>query len=124
MRPLGISSEGMSVQQKFVEAISKNIANAETTRTPQGGAYRRQIAVAERDPTTGEMRTRIVEDTRPGQLVYDPGHPDANADGYVEYPNVDINSELVDLMIARRLHEANASVFQAAKTMLRRALDI
>ncbi len=124
MRPLGISAEGMSVQQRFVEAISKNIANAETTRTPEGGAYRRQVAVAERDPATGEMTTRIVEDTRPGQLVYDPGHPDANADGYVEYPNVDLNTELVDLMIARRLHEANASVFQAAKTMLRRALDI
>ena len=70
------------------------------------------------------MTTRIVEDTSPGRMQYDPGHPDANADGYVEYPNVDINTELVDLMIARRLHEANASVGQAAKSMLRRALDI
>ena len=124
MRPLGLSAEGMSVQQRFLEAISKNIANAETTRTPDGGAYRRQIAVSERDPMTGEMTTRIVEDASPGRMQYDPGHPDANADGYVEYPNVDINIELVDLMIARRLHEANASVFQAAKSMLRRALDI
>jgi flagellar basal-body rod protein FlgC len=57
-------------------------------------------------------------------MVYDPGHPDANADGFVEYPNVDINTELVDLMIARRVHEANASVFQAAKGMLKRALEI
>jgi flagellar basal-body rod protein FlgC len=124
MRPLGLSAEGMSVQQRFLEAISRNIANAETTRTPDGTPYKRQIAVAERDPVTGEMTTRIVEDTSPGRMQYDPGHPDANADGYVEYPNVDINTELVDLMIARRLHEANASVFQAAKSMLRRALDI
>jgi flagellar basal-body rod protein FlgC len=56
--------------------------------------------------------------------VYDPGHPDANADGYVEYPNVDVTNELVDLMIARRVHEANATVFQAAKAMLKSALDI
>jgi flagellar basal-body rod protein FlgC len=124
MRPLGISAEGMSVQQQFLEAISRNIANVETTSTPEGGAYRRQIAVAERDPVTGQMRTRIVEDQSPGRMEYDPGHPDANADGYVEFPNVDLNAELVDLMIARRLHEANASVFQAAKSMLRRALDI
>jgi flagellar basal-body rod protein FlgC len=57
-------------------------------------------------------------------MEYDPGHPDANADGFVEYPNVDVNTELVDLMLARRIHEANATVFQAAKSMLRRALDI
>jgi flagellar basal-body rod protein FlgC len=70
------------------------------------------------------MVTRIVEDQSTGQLVYDPGHPDANQDGYVEYPNVDVNTELVDLMVARRMHEANASVFQAAKSMLRRAIEI
>lgn len=124
MRPLGLSAEGMATQQRFLETIARNVANAETTRTADGTAYRRQVAVAERDPTTGELITRVVEDSRPGQLQYDPGHPDANEDGYVQYPNVDINTELVDLMIARRMHEANASVFQAAKTMLRRALDI
>ena len=80
--------------------------------------------MSERDPVTGQMVTRIVEDTSAGQLVYDPGHPDANQDGYVEYPNVDVNTELVDLMVARRMHEANASAFQAAKSMLRRALEI
>lgn len=124
MRPLATSAQGMATQQKFLEAIARNIANAETTRTPNGTAYRRQIAVAEPDPVTGEIVTRIVEDASAGRLQYDPGHPDANADGYVEYPNVDMNTELVDLMIARRMHEANASVFKAAKSMLRRALEI
>ena len=124
MRTLGISAEGMATQQKFLEVISSNLANVETTRTPEGGVYHRQIAVLGQDPATGARTTSVVTDTRSGRMLYDPGHPDANADGFVEYPNVDINSELVDLMIARRVHEANASVFQAAKSMLRRALDI
>ena len=124
MRPLGTSAAGMATQQRFLEAIARNIANAETTRTPDGTPYRRQIAVNEPDPVTGQMVTRIVEDPSAGQMVYDPGHPDANEDGYVEYPNVDVNTELVDLMVARRMHEANASVFQAAKSMLRTALEI
>lgn len=114
----------MAAQQDFLEAISANIANVETTRTAQGGAYRRQIAVAERDPLTGELRTRVVEDPTLGQLEYDPGHPDANQDGYVTYPNVDLNAELVDLMLTRRVLEANLSVFQAAKAMLRQAMEI
>jgi flagellar basal-body rod protein FlgC len=121
MGPLQASARGMALQQKFIEVISTNIANAETTRTPEGGAYRREIAVAD---GSGPDAVQTVEDARPGRLVYDPGHPDANADGFVAYPNVDLNTELVDMMIARRVHEANATVFQAAKAMLRRALDI
>ena len=121
MGPLQVSARGMALQQKFIEVISTNIANAETTRTPEGGAYRREIAVAD---GSGPDAVQTVEDARPGRMVYDPGHPDANADGFVAYPNVDLNTELVDMMIARRVHEANATVFQAAKAMLRRALDI
>lgn len=122
--PLGISAAGMSRQQQFMDVIARNIANAETTRTAEGGAYRRQVAVAGIDPLTGNPTTTIVDDVRPGRMVYDPGHPDASDTGYVELPNVDLANETVDLMMARRLHEANASVFQAAKAMLRRALDI
>ena len=66
----------------------------------------------------------IEEDASEGPLVYDPGHPDANADGYVRYPNVRITDEIVDMMDARRVYEANATVFQSAKAMLRRAIDI
>ncbi len=112
----------MGIQQRFLETIATNIANAETTRVPEGGAYRRQVAVAGAGPDGAEAAT--VTDPTPGRLVYDPGHPDANADGFVEYPNVDVNAEMVDLMLARRVHEANVSVFQAAKSMLRRAIDI
>lgn len=68
--------------------------------------------------------TGITEDATEGPLVYEPGHPDANADGYVRYPNVRVTDEMVDLMDARRLYEANATVFQTAKAMLRRAIDI
>jgi len=120
--PLETSARGMGIQQRFLETIATNIANAQTTRVPEGGAYRRQVALASPDPSSGETMT--VVDATPGRLVYDPGHPDANADGFVEFPNVDVSIETVDLMLARRVHEANVSVFQAAKSMLRRAIDI
>jgi flagellar basal-body rod protein FlgC len=124
LRPLVTSAQGMSREQAFLDVISANLANAEVTRTPEGGAYRRQVATAHQDPATGQTVTQVEQDTQPGRLVYDPGHPDANPEGFVEYPNVDINDELVDLMLVRRVHEANATVFQAAKSMLKRALEI
>jgi len=124
MRPLVTSAQGMSRQQAFLDVISANLANAEVTRTPEGGPYRRQVATAGRDPVTGQVSMQVTEDADKGRLVYDPGHPDANAEGFVEYPNVDVTHELVDLMIVRRVHEANATVFQAAKSMLKRALEI
>lgn len=73
---------------------------------------------------TGVRVASVQEDGTAGQLVYDPGHPDADKNGYVRYPNVRITDEMVDMMDARRVYEANATVFQSAKTMLRRALDI
>ena len=76
------------------------------------------------DAARGVQVTGIVEDTSEGPLVYEPGHPDADAAGYVRYPNVRITDEVVDLMDARRVFEANATVFQSAKQMLRRAIDI
>jgi flagellar basal-body rod protein FlgC len=124
MRSLAISSEGMSTQQKFLDIIAENISNAETTRTETGEPYKRQVAIAGRDPVTGAVGVRVVEDHRAGRMVHDPSHPDADQDGNVFFPNVDVNNELVDLMLARRIHEANLSAFQTAKQMLRRALDI
>lgn len=124
MPGLGTSADGMSVQSRFMEIISRNLANAEVTRTPEGGAYQREVAQLGVDPSTGQPSLQVVKDASPGRTIYDPGHPDANAQGFVEYPNVDVNTELVDLMIVRRMHEANVSVFQAAKAMLRRALEI
>ncbi len=113
----------MGVQQTFLEVIARNIANSETTRQPDGGPYRRQIAVAQ-GGAGGDIATRVVVDPSPGQLLLDPRHPDANAQGFVELPNVDVQKELVDLMVVRRMYEANATVFQAAKRMLKRALEI
>lgn len=124
LRPLGISGGGMSAMSKALDVISQNISNAETTRTPEGGPYKRQVVVFQPDGNGGVKPAQVVQDTRPGSEDYDPGHPDADANGFVKRSNVDINTEIVDLMIARRVHEANATVFQSAKAMLKRAIDI
>lgn len=118
------SAEGMAVQARFVEIIARNIANAQTTRTSDGTPYKREVGVVAEDSGTGALVAQTVTDERPGRHVYDPGNPDAGPDGFVEYPNVEISTELVDLMVARRLHEANAVAFEAAKGMLKRALEI
>jgi flagellar basal-body rod protein FlgC len=122
--PLGISGAGMGAMNKALDVISENIANAETTRTPEGGPYRRKVVVFQPNGAGGVEAAQVVQDTRPGSEDYDPGHPDADANGFVKRPNVDITTEMTDLMIARRVHEANATVFQAAKAMLKRAIDI
>lgn len=124
LRPLGISGGGMSAMSKALDVISQNISNAETTRTSEGGPYKRKVVVFQPDGQGGVSASQVVEDTRPGSEDYDPGHPDADANGFVKRSNVDINTEIVDLMIARRVHEANATVFQSAKAMLKRAIDI
>jgi flagellar basal-body rod protein FlgC len=151
-RGLDIATTGLSAQRMRMETIATNIANAETTRGPDGQPYKRRMVqleaatalgappsypplpldqqkdgVAAPDPSAplgGVQVVGISEDQSEGPLVYDPGHPDANAQGYVRYPNVRITDEMVDLMEARRVYEANATVFQAAKQLLRRALDI
>jgi len=115
---LAAPAAGMSVQQSFMEVIADNIRNAETTRTADGGPYRRQIAVS------NGSSTQIYKDSSEGRIVYNPGHPDADQDGMVRMPNVDIDSERADLLLTQRLHEANAAVFQVAKNMLKRASDI
>lgn len=145
-RTLGISSTGLTAQRQRLEAVASNIANAETTRTETGGPYRRQVVrleAAAGEPTAPGMPPRfrvaslnaadsaygvrvasVEEDTTEGPLVYDPGHPDADPAGYVRMPNVRITDEMIDLLSARRVYEANATVFQSAKAMLRRALEI
>lgn len=124
MPSLEISARGMGVQQSFLNVIARNIANAETTRLPDGTPYRRQIAFAAAGEGGDNPAASTVVDDRPGRMVYEPGHPDANDEGFVEYPNVDVQTELVDLMVVRRMYEANATVFESAKRMLKRALEI
>lgn len=141
LRGLGIAASGLSAQRARLDAISANIANAETTRGVDGAPYRRKIvrlAEVGFDPqATGDVAANpgqdgyggvrvagVEEDMSEGPMVYDPGHPDADENGYVRMPNVDISTEMVDLMETRRLFEANATVFQAVKAMLRRATQL
>lgn len=144
---INIAATGMSAERLRSDIISNNIANASTTRTASGGAFKRSRAVFEpvssnhpqwrspfcpedidNGPGKGVKVREIVEDKTPGKLVYDPDHPDAikvgdNA-GYVEYPNVNIVNEIVDLISASRAYEANSTVVEGAKSMFSAALEI
>ena len=109
-----------------MDIIANNIANVNTTRTPEGGPFQRQLAVLMprrgKDPNVG-MGVRavaIARDEMPPRLVYDPGHPDANQEGYVAMPNVHVVTEMVDLITASRAYEANVTAINAAKEMLLR----
>ncbi len=143
---LGIdtSASGLTAERLRMDVISNNIANANTTRTESGGAYHRRYVVfnpRERQPMSfeaalqkatgagkkvgeGVRAVSIVEDTEQGPMVYDPSHPDANADGYVEKPNVNIVTEMVDMITAHRAYEANTTAINAAKAMALKALEI
>ena len=136
------SVSGMTAQRQRVNTISENIANAETTRTPQGGPYRRReviLASVANDRTFEEELLSqdrsvststevkvvgIVQDERPPILRFEPGHPDANEEGYVEMPNVNIMEEMVNLMSANRSYEVNIAAFNATKNMVQSALDL
>lgn len=136
-----ISSSGLSAQRSRMKTISSNIANVNTTRTPGGGAYRRkevifaampsdksfhdELVAQEKDDGTRHVKVvGVVEDSRPPQLKYDPNHPDANEEGYVELPNVDMVEEVTNMMVAKRSFEANIASINATKNMIIKALDI
>lgn len=138
------AASGLTAERLRMDVISNNIANANTTRTENGGAYHRRFVVfspRDRKPESfeqallkatggkknvgeGVRAVAIMEDQQQGPLVYEPGHPDANADGYVEKPNVNIVSEMVDMITAHRAYEANATTINAAKAMFSKALEI
>lgn len=135
--PFAVSGSGLTAERLRLHLISNNIANMNSTRTPQGGPYRRQVPVfAERlkqvmeaggrHSTTGAgvQVVSIMEDCTPPRLVYDPDHPDADADGYVAYPDIDVANEMINLITAVRSYEANATTLEAAKNMISRALEI
>ncbi len=136
-----ISASGMTAERQRLDIASENIANSETTRTASGEAYRRKMVVLEEVPSTsfrtrfnsllnrtatkgGVKVTQIIEDQRDLNPVYNPDHPDANEEGYVMMPNVDLVKEIVDGMAATRAYEANITAFNAMKLMAQRALDI
>ena len=136
------SGSALSAERLRMDVTAENLANAQTTRGPNGGPYHRKVVILQTagqgfgPMLAGAMGPRgggggagvhvagIAEDARPERLVYDPGHPDADPLGYVRMPNVDPVSEMVDLITASRAYEANVTAMQAAKSMFTKTLDI
>ena len=127
---LNTGASGVQTQGKTMQIVGNNIANVNTTRTETGEPFRRKMVVFMPRPDLKGVhipKNGIREDhslTNPLQLRYDPGHPDADENGYVHMPNVNIVSEMVDLISATRAYEANVQAINAAKTMAREALSI
>ncbi len=124
MSSFGVSASGMSAERLRLDAISNNLANVNTTRTPEGGPYRRLMVMLESAAGGGVRVARIEQDDSPPMMVHDPGHPDAGPDGYVAMPNVNPVLEMVDMITATRAYEANVAAFNAAKSMAAKALEI
>ena len=137
---LSISASGMAAQRTRAELLTENLANAETTRTPEGGPYRRKDAVFESQPAgqsfgsvlesamssgpAGVSVSEIVVDQREPERRYLPGHPDAGPDGYVAFPRVNPAEEMVDLMSASRSYQANVASMSAIKDMIQHTIEL
>lgn len=138
---LDISVSGLQAQRITMELIASNLANINTTRTVYGGPYRRRVAVLGDKPLTfsdelsrAEARLKgggagvevvdVVEDNSAFQKVYNPGHPDADSQGYVSLPNVSYSKEMSDMMYTSRLYEANITAFNATKKMMQDTLQL
>jgi flagellar basal-body rod protein FlgC len=140
---LELSGSALGAERQRAEVVASNMANVQTTRTPAGGPYRRQLVIfqAQRAPrfslalafsNSGLQREHssavrvaaVVPDQRPPVLRFEPGHPDANPQGYVAYPQVDPIEEMTDLLGAVRAYELNASAVQATKNMISQSLDL
>ncbi|WP_448378538.1 flagellar basal body rod protein FlgC [Fervidobacterium sp.] len=129
---MNISSTGLSAQRFRIELISTNIANSETTRTEKGEPYRRKVPVFQelvrniqgRRENSGVIVKSVYEDPSEFRVVYDPTHPDADENGYVRLPNVNIIREMVDMINAQRAYEANATAINTTKAMITAALQI
>ena len=134
---------GAQQQMQKMNVQANNIANVNTTRTTEGGPYQRRFVVFEPRPSSGEFAklmsrqmqlngvqlngvkvTGIRKDDSPPRMIYEPGHPDADADGYVKLPNINIITEMVDMMTASRAYEANVTAVNVAKSMMLKALEI
>ncbi len=139
LQALRAGAAGLSAQRIRMNTISSNLANINTTRTVQGGPYRRKDVIFEAaasKPFKDELQSSmtrglptvkvagVIEDARPFKMKYDPGHPDANKKGYVEMPNVNLVEEMVNMISATRSYEAGVAVIKSAKAMALKALDI
>jgi flagellar basal-body rod protein FlgC len=135
---LSVSASGMAAQRTRAGLLVENLANAETTRTPEGGPYRRKDAVFASQPAgspfasvfqaelgaEGVAVSDVVEDTRPPEKRYLPGHPDADADGYVAFPRINPAEDMVDLMGAARGYQANVAAISAVKDMIHKSIEL
>jgi flagellar basal-body rod protein FlgC len=137
---LSVSASGMAAQRTRAEVLVENLANAETTRTADGGPYRRKDAMfqtsevsssfsdlfnVELDPqSTGVKVAEITVDQRDPERRYQPGHPDADKDGYVAFPRINPAEDMVDLMGATRNYEGNIAAISAVKDMIQRSIDL
>jgi flagellar basal-body rod protein FlgC len=124
-----ISASGLSAERMRMDTISSNVANAKTTRTEDGGAYKRKVVTFsenydEKLGMLGVKTASIEEDKSPLRKLYEPEHPDADEQGYVEYPNVDMLVEMSDLIVASRAYESNVDTLNAQKSMISKALEI
>lgn len=140
MTAMRVSSSGMTAQRTRMNTISSNIANVNTTRTPEGGPYRRKDAIFEAIPEQknfgdilidkGDRNLQRVQvsdidvDRKAPLLKYEPDHPDANEDGYVAYPNINLMEEMANMIQSTRSYEANVSAFNSSKNMALDAIDI
>jgi flagellar basal-body rod protein FlgC len=131
---IDITASALNAQRTRLDIVAQNIANAQTTRTPNGGPYQREVVsfetelvrrVAGGGPSLQTVKIGAISpDRTPGQQVYNPQHPDAGPDGLVTMPNVNLSYEMVDLITASRAYEANLTVVKNAKQMAMKALDI
>ena len=136
---LELSGSALGAERMRAEVVAANMANAQTTRTAAGGPYRRQLVVFQSqarprfslalnnllpEKTSAVRVAAVVGDARPFVMRFEPGHPDANAQGYVAYPQVDPVEEMTDLLSAVRAYELNASAVQATKNMIQQSLDL
>lgn len=133
-----VSASALKANKIRLDTISSNLANVETTSTPEGGPYKKKSVYFESTPLSfqdhlkqnlqkdiqGVKVKEILEDETPPKLVYNPSHPDAREDGYVAMPNVNVIEEMVDMMNATRSYEANTTVIKSAKRMAMKALEI
>ena len=133
-----VSSSALKAHKTRLDTISSNLANAETTSTPEGGPYKKKSVYFQSKPISfkeqldanienavqGVEVTKILEDEDPPRHVYNPSHPDADEEGYVEMPNVSVLKEMVDMMSATRSYQANVTVVKSAKRMAMKALEI
>jgi|SRR5208283_482289 len=126
--PLKVSATGLEAQKIRMNVIASNIANANSTSTPEGGAYRRKDVLFESylydESSVGVNISKIVEDPSPFKKIYQPGHPDADKDGYVNYPNVDSVTEMINLIGATHAYEANLTLIASFKDMYTKTLAI